>query len=454
MPQPVSPTLQGHVDSLLLREYSPAAAIINTSMEVLQFRGRTRDYLEHPSGTASLNILRMAREGLALDLRAAVSRALKQDGRVRQFSRLLIEGQIRPVTIEAVPFRLEAASERLILVLFLETPAGPVPDLLPARGRAATQAAHSARELDRVRAELAATRESLQTIIEEQEANNEELKSANEEIQSSNEELQSTNEELETAKEELQSTNEELTTLNEELSTRNQELTLALDDLTNLISSVNIAIVIVTEDLRIRRYTPTAERIFNLIPTDIGRRLGDLNRNILVADFDKSVNEVISQLTPMERDVQDRDGHWYSLRIRPYRTRENKISGAVVMLVDIDQLKTALDQMLTTANEPLLTLGSDLNVRRANDSFYRAFGLKREETEGRFIYELGQGQWNHPRLRNLLEEILPENKTVQKFELDAEFTEGGHRKLVINARRFYDEGWGTQIILLAINDTT
>jgi two-component system CheB/CheR fusion protein len=301
---------------------------------------------------------------------------------------------------------------------------------------------------------LATTRESLQTIIEEQEANNEELKSANEEIQSSNEELQSTNEELETAKEELQSTNEELTTLNEELQTRNTELGQAINDLTNLLASINIPILMLAEDLTIRRYTPMAERVFNLIPSDLGRRLSDLNRSILIPELDKTVSSVIANLTPIERDVQDRDGHWYSLRVRPYRTRENKIEGVVILLLDIDQLKRALDRVVATAKEPLLTLGADLKLRKANEAFYRAFHLKPEETEGQFIYEIASGQWNTLALRNLLEDVLPKNREIRDFPLEATFPEIGPRKLNVNAYRFHDEGWGLQMILMALEDVT
>src|SRR5262249_10887468 len=144
------------------------------------------------------------------------------------------------------------------------------------------KAAHDDPQTEKLKQELATTKEYLQSIIEEQEATNEELKSANEEIQSSNEELQSTNEELETAKEELQSTNEELTTVNEELQNRNTELSLVNNDLSNLLSSIHIAIIMLGPDLRIRRYTPKAEKILNLIPTDIGRPITDIKPNINV----------------------------------------------------------------------------------------------------------------------------------------------------------------------------
>jgi two-component system CheB/CheR fusion protein len=142
------------------------------------------------------------------------------------------------------------------------------------------------------------------------------------------------------------------------------------------------------------------------------------------------------------------------LRIRPYRTRENKIEGVVVLLVDIDHLKRALDIVLSTAKEPLLTLGADLKVRKANESFYRKFQMKPEETEGRFLYKAGRGQWNTSDLRKLLEDVLPKSKEIRDFPLQATFPEVGKRNLLINAVRFYDEGWGLQTILMAIEDVT
>jgi two-component system CheB/CheR fusion protein len=195
------------------------------------------------------------------------------------------------------------------------------------------------REDDRLRGleqELAASREYLQSIIQDLEAANEELQSANEEILSSNEELQSTNEELDTAKEELQSTNEELNTVNEELHGRNEELMRANSDLFNLLASVHIAIVMVASDLRIRRYTPMAEKVLNLISTDIGRPISDIKPNIDCPDLERLIIDSIDSVTIKERKVQDRSGAWFSLRIRPYKNVENRIDGAVIALFDID----------------------------------------------------------------------------------------------------------------------
>jgi two-component system CheB/CheR fusion protein len=347
-----------------------------------------------------------------------------------------------------------ADGDRFFLVLFRETlsPAETAPELHKKAAKA-----HKAAEgklVAKLREELASTKESLQAIIEEQEATNEELKSANEEIQSSNEELQSTNEELETAREELQSTNEELTTLNQELQTRNSELAYLNNDLTNLLNSVNIAVIILARDLTIRRFTATAEKLFNLIPSDLGRPLTDLTRNVRVPDLEQTIGEVIENLTAVEQEVQDNEGHWYALRIRPYRTQDNRIEGVVLMLLDIDELKRAMTQMVGIVRHPLLLLYSDLRVNQANDAFYRTFQVAPDETEDKLLYELGNGQWNMPGLRELLEEILPERSEVHDYVVEHEFPKIGRRTIMVNARRFYGDERGVQRIAIAFEDVT
>src|SRR6202521_4935708 len=164
-----------------------------------------------------------------------------------------------------------------------------------------------------------------------------------------NEELQSTNEELETTKEELQSSNEELSTLNEELQNSNAELTLSNNDQLNLMTNVNLPVVMVGNDLRIRRFTPPAEKLLNLLPGDVGRRLGEIRSNIEPDDLEQAARTTIENAVFQEREVRVKDGPWYLLRIRPYKTWEDKIEGAVLSFQDIDNLKRTLDQTRTFA---------------------------------------------------------------------------------------------------------
>jgi two-component system CheB/CheR fusion protein len=324
------------VDRIMLNAYAPAAVVIDPNKRVRQFRGRTDLYLEHGPGPATLNLLQLVRRSLVADVRTTIHRALKTEKPERKERALVqLDGKTSEVNIEVVPFKIAASNQTWLLVIFDETTKGTKPGKSPlALGKTAAQ-----REMIELRRELAASQESLQAIIEEQEATNEELTSANEEVESSNEELQSANEELETAKEELQSTNEELTTLNEELSNRNLEMMQMNSDLNNLLSSIQLPIVTVDSALTVRRATPAARHAFNIMQTDIGRRLSELKPNIDVPDLEKILRKVIETLATHESDVTDKEGRNYSLRVRPYRTSEHKIDGAVITLVDLGEHK-------------------------------------------------------------------------------------------------------------------
>ncbi len=339
--------VQREADRIMLARYAPVGVVIDETLNVLQFRGRTASYLEPAPGMASLDLLRMLREGLLAEVRTVINQAKAENTAVARENLHLVEaGAVRSVKVEVIPFKVPPAGVRFFLVLFQDGPVTPGP-AAPAPAPP-EQAAPPAEQQALLQQELAALREYLQSVIEEHESTNEELKSANEEILSANEELQSTNEELQTAKEEAQSANEELATVNEELRHRNAELARVNNDLVNLLGGVNIPIVMVSRDLRIRRFTPLAEKVFNLIPTDLGRPISDIKSNLQLDDLPGLLMKVIDTLEPHESDVQDRDGHWYSLRIRPYITLDNKIDGASIVLLDIDTVKQAIEQFRAT----------------------------------------------------------------------------------------------------------
>ncbi len=339
--------MQKEADRILLSRFAPAGVIVNSDYEIVQFRGRTGPFLEPTPGQASLSLLRMAREGLLVDLRGALQKAKKNDAIVKKEGvEVRSNGGTHDVDIEVIPLRGPTPAERYYLVLFQASKPETQPEKvkLPAARVRLKAERGSQRQLSQLRHELTQTKSTLQSVIEEQDTTTEELKSANEEILSSNEELQSTNEELETAKEELQSTNEELTTLNEELQNRNMELSVAHNDMLNLLASVNIPILMLGNDLRVRRFTPLAEKLLNLIPSDVGRPIGDIKPNFDLPEMEALITESIDAVTVKEQEVQDRQGHWYSMRIRPYRTSENKLDGAVITWVDVSALKASLQQ--------------------------------------------------------------------------------------------------------------
>jgi two-component system CheB/CheR fusion protein len=331
--------VQREADRIVLSRFAPVGVVIDETNTVVQFRGRTAPYLEPAPGMASLDVMRMLREGLLAEVRAVIAHAKAQNAAAVRDARVVEDGVQRPVLVEAIPFKVPPAGVRFFLLLFREqAPAEPHPPALAEAPRPAP----TEQQVGQLQQELTALRDYLQSVIEEQESTNEELKSANEEILSSNEELQSTNEELQTAKEEAQSANEELATVNEELRHRNAELARVNNDLVNLLSGVNIPIVMVSRDLRIRRFTPLAEKLLNLISSDTGRPISDIKPNLQVDDLAQMITHVIDTLQPHESEVQDKSGHWYSLRIRPYVTLENKIDGASVVLLDIDTIKRAM----------------------------------------------------------------------------------------------------------------
>jgi two-component system CheB/CheR fusion protein len=267
-------------------------------------------------------------------------RIQQQDGAYR-----LVNLRVMPITaanaVELYYLVLfEAASELLVPAKQTEKPGKAGPNNAESAEDAGTTDSRDLR-IQELEHELLSNREYMQSIIESQESSNEELQSANEEIQSANEELQSTNEELETAKEELQSTNEELATINEEHEIRNQELITANNDLSNLLASVELAIVILREDMSIRRFTPAAKQLLNLIDADVGRPISNIRPNVTIPDLEQRVLQVTSSMAAQSLEVQDRDGHWFVLRLRPYKTLDNRIEGVVMTFIDIDSVKDA-----------------------------------------------------------------------------------------------------------------
>ena len=435
---------QKEADRILLGRFAPAGVLINSNLEVLQFRGRTSPYLEPPTGEASFNLLKMARENLSLELGTALREAKKKNTPVRRQVWLEDRDPVRKVDLEIIPVKLSGSTENCFLILFGEAGRENAAAALPQKKKAAEKISPTEkdRELKRLRVELAAAREYLQAITEQQDAAHEELKCANEEVLSSNEELQSTNEQLGTAKEELQSTNEELQTLNEELQTRNTELNQLNNDLSNLLGSVQIPILMLGTDLRIRRFNPAAVEMFHLKAAVAGRPVHSIDTPMINASLEKSLLEVISKVMPKEMEIRDPSGRWFSLRLHPYRTADNRIDGVIMALVDIDLLKRAQEKLLDyvtaivdTVRAPLLVLRPDLQVNSANDAFYKMFHTSKVETENHLIYELGSGQWNIPELRRLFSEILSSQSVLKNFEVTQTFPKIGRRLMLLNARR-------------------
>jgi two-component system CheB/CheR fusion protein len=446
--------VQKVAERILLARYAPAGVIVTGELNVLHFRGHVSRYLEPVTGKADLSLLKMLPAYAAGKLKALVQKAKKADLPFKESGIELGDdsgGRAKTVTIEAVPFRIPTSGERYFIVLF-EDGAGE-----PERTKA-QPAAHLVRpeaaSVQRLKAELASTRSFLQTIVEEHEGANEELKAANEEIISSNEELQSTNEELEIAKEELQAANEELSTVNEELQTRNVDLGSLNDDLLNLISSVHLPIVMVSNDLRIRRFSPMAEKVMNLIPGDIGRPIGDIKPRMALPNIEEIIREVIETMTSKELEARDHDDHSYAVRIRPYKTAENKIEGAVIVFVDNDPIRrstfgikdaSGFEAVLEMSGEPLAVLDDHMRVKAASRSMYQKFGLTHSSL-GWSFFDIDGKRWNVPELRSQLESLAKDGEPFSKVPVRV-----ANSKLFFSGRRIKGTNDGPPLILLSIN---
>ncbi|MHB8124371.1 MAG: chemotaxis protein CheB [Desulfitobacteriaceae bacterium] len=452
-------------DRIVLDQYAPAGVIVNRDLEIIQFRGRTGAYLEPAAGRPSLKLFKMVRDGLSLGLLSAINQAKKENIPVKKEGlQVIYNGRANRVNVDVIPIGEMHNKEEYFLVLFEIVVPQALPEDSAVAGLEQAVWGDESSELISLEHELIATKENLQCVIEQYELTNEKLRAANEEIQSSNEELQSMNEELETAKEELQSSNEELMTLNDEAQSRNQELSKTSSDLFNLFRSINIPVVMLSNNLHIRRFNPAAEKVFNLIATDAGRPITDINTNFNNYDLEQAILEVIDTLISKEEEVQDRYGHWYSVQIRPYRTLENKIDGVVIAYVDIDTSKKILalsqeareyaEAIVETVREPLLVLDANLHVKSANKAFFQTFMVTPEETADKSIFDLGNGQWNIPALRVLLEDILCEKNRFEGYEVVHDFPNVGYKKMLVNARRIVGSNNQTNLILMAIEDIT
>jgi len=330
------PNLQALSEQLLLQRYTPAAVLTNDKGDILFISGRTGKYLEPAAGKANWNIYAMAREGLRYELGAAFQKALREKRTVTQARvRLATERGVQAVDITIEPVQEPEALHGTVIVVFTDVatldsePSGKAK-------RTTTKPAALARreqELRRARDELQTTREQMQTSQEE-------LRSANEEMQSTNEELQSANEELTTSKEEMQSMNEELQTLNQELRVKVDELSRANNDMRNLLDSTDIATLFLDDALNVRRFTPQTVKIIKLIPGDAGRPVTDLASDLIYPGLAEDAREVLRTLVFKEQSIATNDGRWFTVRIMPYRTLDNRIDGVVITLVDITVAKT------------------------------------------------------------------------------------------------------------------
>ena len=333
MTPPLATVLGQANQDMLLKHFKAGIVLVNPRGQVLHFYGETERYLSHQKGPASLNVLDMTTGTLSAKLRRAMDKALKQDNAVTilHVSVSRAGATSADVTVKRIP--AAPGAERILAIIFEDARElhSPAPDVSAAAGDEPLMA--------QLEQEVKTLRNDLRADAEEYDAATEELRSANEEVLSMNEELQSTNEELEASKEELQSVNEELTTVNGQLTEKLNELTDANNDLANLLGATEIATVFLDSRLRIKRFTPRATELLNLIPGDLGRPINHITQNFDGKELAAESERMLKALSPLEKEVQTRDGRWHTMRILPYRTLDDRIDGVVITFSDVTRLK-------------------------------------------------------------------------------------------------------------------
>jgi len=319
----------------LLKRFSPAAVLVNRKFEILNLNGQTNLYIDLPQGDPIMDLANMVKEGLRLKLRSAMHKSAKNNETTTVMNaRVKRDQHYYPVRFTVTPVKEKDMAETLFLITFEENQ-----EQIPKTVAMTNIDVAEETLISQLETELTDVREELKNTVEELESYNEELRVSNEEMMSMNEELQSSNEELETSKEEMQSMNEELNTVNAELREKIQELEITNNDMANLMNSTDIATVFLDINMTIRRYTPSAKKLFSLITSDIGRPIGDLAIRFHDDGLKDDVSQVLQTLIPTSREVKTDNDHWFIRRILPFRTQDNRVDGLVLTFTDVTTLK-------------------------------------------------------------------------------------------------------------------
>jgi two-component system CheB/CheR fusion protein len=453
--------LQRAADRIVLARFGPPGLIIDERMKVLQSRGQSSQYMDITPGAVSWNLLRVLRDNVANEVRKAAQRAIHDNVPASEIAVIMDERGETNVQIDVLPITAAATRPRCYLVLFHTLPDGGAAQSIERLLHPQLTVDEKDRLIAQLRQDLSSTRFHLQSLVEERDSRNQELVSANEEIQSANEELQSTNEELETTKEELQSANEELQTVNDELQQRNNVLTQTGNDLTNLLNSVNIPLLMLTSDLHIRQFTPPMQRLLNVRSADVGRSISEIRLQLSLENIEPILSDVLETLGTRELEVQDREGRWHLLRVRPYRTSENKIEGLVVVLLDIDQLRRS-QQHLVDARDfassvvesvpvPIVVVNPSGIIRSVNTAFRELAQMQAKELEHRSLPDLVRHLWGLEGLQGKLDSVM-QAQNGDTVEFEHQSTTGRRNTLLVKAQALSTDG--SRVLLLMIEDIT
>jgi len=386
IPPKLTLNIQTLTDQLILQHFSPAGVLVNENGDIIYISGRTGKYLEPAVGKANLNIFAMLREGLNNEFPIAFRKAVtNKETVVLRNIKVGTNGGSQTININIQWLDKPESLNGMVMIIFIDVP--EIIDINHLKAKKGKNTLISIRESE-LEEEVQRTREEVMTSLEEMQTSQEELKSTNEELQSANEELQSTNEELTTSKEEMQSLNEELQTVNAELQSKVDDFSRVNNDMKNLLNSTDIATLFLDKELNIRRYTNQATKIFKLIKSDIGRPFTDQVSDLVYPELASDALEVLRTLIFIQKQISAKDGRWFSIRIMPYRTFDDRIDGLVITFIntsDIKQLEVELHEteqmhrlLLNSSSDVIIKLSTDCKILEFNREAEKFFGIKHE----------------------------------------------------------------------------
>jgi len=413
IPVKATSNIQTQADKLLLQYFSPPGVLVNDKGDIIYISGRTGKYLEPAVGKANMNIFAMLRDGLQNEFPSAFRQALlKKDPVTLHNIKVGTNGGTQYINVTIQWIGKPEALHGMVMIIFSDIPkTAGIKEL----GGKDKKSLNTLKQVE-LETELQHVREQMQSTLEEMQTSQEELKSANEELQSTNEELQSTNEELTTSKEEMQSLNEELQTVNAELLSKVDDFSRVNNDMKNLLNSTDIATLFLDKDLNIRRYTNQATKIFKLIKSDIGRPFTDLVSDLEYPELANDALEVLRTLVFIQKQITTSDGRWFSTRIMPYRTFDDRIDGLVITFfnisdhkqleVDLKETRQMHSLLLNGTDDVVIKLSIDWKIMEYNTGAEKFLGRKRKEVLGQNYFQLFVPESNQKKAEKELTKLL------------------------------------------------
>ena len=417
-------------DKLLIQHFSPPGVLVNENGDIIYISGRTGKYLEPAVGKANLNIFAMLREGLRNEFPSAFRKAIqKKEIVVIHNLKVGTNGGTQIINVTLKWIDKPEPLNGMIMIIFTDLP--KIPEIIHHLAKG-TETLESVREAE-LQEELMHTREEMQSSIEEMQSSQEEMKSANEELQSTNEELQSTNEELTSSKEEMQSLNEELQTVNAELQSKIDDYSRVNNDMNNLLNSTDIATLFLDKELKIRRYTPQSTKIFKLIKSDIGRPFTDLVSDLVYPELVDDASEVMKTLVFIKKQIPTKDQRWFSIRVMPYRTFEDRIDGLVITffnITDLKQMEAKLHEneqmhqlILNSSSDVIIKLSADWKILEFNPEAEIFFGRKHKEVISQNFIQLFIPEIHRKKIEKDIDRLL-KGKADTNYKMEIMAAEG------------------------------